>query len=121
MGRPKNKFKRCSRCKVEISREQKASYCEVCNKLLNRFNTYINKKSLENNYYNNKMKKHLHEFVDRLEARKEMASIEEIFVELITLHNHFTKDNDTMREESAQTQIPRMWKTLKSISEKIKT
>lgn len=120
MGRPKNPYKRCSRCKIEISIERKSTYCDYCHKSMMRAFTYTNPNALTDTFENKKMKVHLNEFVDRLKARNEMASIEEIFVEMITLHNHFIKDTDLERERSAKYQIPIMWKNLKAVSEKIK-
>ena len=120
MGRPKNPFRKCSKCRIEIPLERKSSYCEVCHNIMSRYTSYVNKSSLINTPQNEKMKNHLIEFVDRLRARKDMASMEEIFLEMITLNNHFVKDRESSREETAQTQIIRMWKNLQAIRDAIR-
>jgi len=102
-----------------MPRERVNAYCKECARVNSRFTNIINISSLVKTEHNDKMLGQLHEFVERLTNRKEMASFEEIFVELITLHNHFCKDRD-YKNQTADMQIPKMWRDLKSISEKIK-
>jgi hypothetical protein len=117
-------------CKCGADKNPTSAYCKACQREVNK--SQIKAAKLKKEYievekmsksmctliqYDNRgavkvAKSKLIEFVDRIEKRNGWASMEEIFVEMITLFNFFGKECylDTL---STGKQISSMWSFLK--------
>lgn len=116
-------YKNC-RCGVEKN-SLKSSYCANCQrKIANISKTrsgelreFLKKEiTVEKQCSGGELrrnKRHLIEFVDRIESRGGYASMSEVFIELITLFNFFgrTQNIDSL---SPDTQLQFMWGTIKT-------
>lgn len=88
-------------------------YCPACYKA-----KYGSKRI--NKEYEKLLEDSLIEFVNRIEDRSGMASMYEIFVELITIYNHFCYFNEMDSLEPTD-QIILMWSMIKKEKNKIET
>lgn len=95
-------------CKCgKVKERYKNSYCLSCS------NEYSKKQLNKNN------EKFLIEFVDRIERRGGIASMEDIFVSMITLYNYWGY-NKKINALPTKIQLSIMWEFLKEKRKKIK-
>jgi hypothetical protein len=110
----------CRNCGIEVYEEKRDKYiCKECSYITNKFKQIVNKSSLVSSNENKLMREHLIEFIPRILNRGGMASFEEIFLEMITLSNHFCLQKNYINV-TADKQIANMWKELKIVYEHIK-
>lgn len=103
-------------CKCGKEKESLRSvYCNEC------FRNYTHKKKYsednrEIDFYTNKLIK----FVDKIERRNGICSLEDIFVEMIDLFNYFYLNSSLDTRLSAGKQLTFMWEYIKEIRFKLK-
>jgi len=106
MGRRKKENKMCISCEVN-PRYHTYSRCKECNSIKTRASRASINSSIENLSV-------VEEFVERIRRRRGMASLEEIFVEMITIHQTFCNDFD-YKHVPAGKQLERIWIDIQSI------
>lgn len=95
-------YNECSRC-GGVKKETTSSICPTC-----LYNKNGNMKKIEEN------RERITEFVNRIEKRNGMASIKEVYVELITLYSKVSGMSRIDKLEPNK-QLEEMYRTLKRI------
>jgi ribosomal protein L37E len=110
----------CRNCGIEVYEEKRdRNICKECAYTIQKFKQVVNKSSLVSSNENNLMREHLLEFIPRILDRNGMASFEEIFLEMITLSNHFCLQKHYINVPPDK-QISNMWRELKIVYQHIK-
>lgn len=130
-------YKNCNKC-GSVKSSYKSSYCSECqretakrkkdttNELLQSLEKtgHSRKESNDSTLFNDVVRKKtfydkmLIEFIDRIERRSGIASMEDIFVTMITLYN-FYGSNKSLDHLQTNLQLEMMWELLKDKKKRI--
>lgn len=117
----------CKECNKElpepkIKRKDSNPYCMRCyHRIWQRINKpYVPNHSKTSELTNEKIINDINDFVNKIEKRNGMASIEEIFVEMITLFYDYglSIDDKLIDKYPVNKQLTFMWNKLKMVSSK---
>lgn len=114
----------CQECNIEIpepkrKRRNSKTYCMRCyHRIWQRINRPYVPNHSKSKLTNEKIINDINDFVNKIEKRNGMASVQEIFVEMITLFYDYglNADDKVIDTLSVNKQLEHMWNKLKMVS-----